>query len=42
MKQANVVWMTAERWTEMKNTGDPPTLAPEKRSEIVPDFPMRL
>ena len=35
IKQADVVWMTAERRTEMKNTGDPPTLAPEICVEVL-------
>ena len=35
VKQADVVWMTAERRTEMKNTGDPPTLAPEICVEVL-------
>ena len=29
VKQADVVWMSAERRTKMRETGDPPTLAPE-------------
>ena len=35
VKQADVVWMSAERRAEMKKTGDPPTLAPEICVEVL-------
>ncbi len=35
VKQADVVWMSAERRGEMKKTGDPPTLAPEICVEVL-------
>jgi len=35
VKQADVVWMSAERRADMKKTGDPPTLAPEICIEIL-------
>lgn len=35
VKQADVVWMSAERRAEMQETGDPPTLAPEICVEVL-------
>jgi Uma2 family endonuclease len=35
VKQADVVWMSAERRTKMRETGDPPTLAPELCVEVL-------
>jgi len=35
VKQADVAWMSAERRTEMQETGDPPTLAPEICVEVL-------
>lgn len=36
-KVADVVWITAERREQMKETGDPPTLAPEVCVEVMSD-----
>lgn len=35
VKVPDVVWVTAERRTEMEETGDPPTLAPEICIEVM-------
>ena len=36
-KQADVVWACSDRLREMKQTGDPPTLAPEISVEVMSD-----
>jgi Uma2 family endonuclease len=35
VKQADVIWASAERQAEMEETGDPPTLAPEICVEVL-------
>lgn len=36
-KQADVIWASARRQQEMKETGDPPTIAPEISVEVMSD-----
>jgi Uma2 family endonuclease len=37
VKQVDVAWVSADRLAEMKDTGDPPTLAPQLCVEVMSD-----